>query len=280
MTQLLKSLLMACVIGLGATGVGATDEDDREGGIIGTGILGTITALGSIYVNGQHIKFAPDLGVDDGLGVALARDLRPGHTVAVVASPDGEDWQAQHIRMVYPLVGPAQVALDGTLRVMGSQVVTDQTVATGEWIAVSGLWQGNRVLASQVTALPTEHHTARITGTYLARNAQGDILIGGSQLQSLDLQHTQPGMALRVFGDPTPQGIQANQVEAGLFDGQVGMMQVQGYYSPPQPDGLYTVLGSGLLAYTDQPSMISDALSVIRCGAQGQLSDGVEGLCP
>jgi hypothetical protein len=279
MTQLLKSLLMACVIGLGASGVGATDEDEREGGIIGTGILGTITALGSIYVNGQHIEFAPDQTVEDGLNITLARDLRPGHTVAVVASPDGEDWQAHHVRMVYPLVGPAQIAQDGTLWVMGSQVVTDQTVAEGAWIAVSGLWQGDRVLASQITTLPKNHQSARITGTYLARDAQGDILIGGSRLQSLDLQHAQPGMALRVFGDPTPQGIQAYQVEASLFDGQVGVMQVQGYYSPPQPDGLYTVLGSGLLAYTDQPSMISETFSVIRCGAQGKLSGSVEGLC-
>jgi hypothetical protein len=275
------SLVAAVVFGVSAQWAAAQD-DDVEGGILGTGIVGTITALGSIHVNGQHIGFAPDLAIADGVAPLSATQLRTGQTVAVIAEPQGQDWQARHIRMVYPLVGPVDVAPDGGLTVMGTQVLSDQTFEAGEWIAVSGLWQGEQVVASDIERLGDYSGPARITGTYLTRDALGQFEIGGTTLVDLPLQHIAPGAALTAFGTPTEDGLIATRVETGLFQTQVGVIQVEGYYSPPQPDGMYTVLGSGLLAYTDQPGMIDPQVPVVRCGVDAQLvsaEDAPSALC-
>lgn len=271
MKTALKTLLIGLAIGVIAIATQAQEDSDVEGGILGTGIVGTITALGSIIVNEQHIDFAPDLEVSDGIGAQLAATLRPGQTVAVIAEQDGRGWKARHIRMVYPVVGPATVDSNGQVAVMGTKVITDAKVQDGDWVAVSGLWQESHVVASDIEILSDYDGPARITGTYLQSNAGHEFEIGGTTLSDLPLQHAVSGDALRIYGTPVANGLRATRVEKGLFHAQVGVVQVQGYYSAPQPDGLYTVLGSGLLAYTDQPGMISTLSPVIRCGRSGVL---------
>lgn len=91
-------------------------------------------------------------------------------------------------------------------------------------------------------------------------------MIGASVVSGPEPQHLLPGDLVRVVGQPTHDGIRAERLEAGLFAGAVGVVQVQGYYSEPQSSGLYKVLGSGLIAYSDQPEMIDPNTLVIRCG--------------
>lgn len=96
-------------------------------------------------------------------------------------------------------------------------------------------------------------------------------MIGASVVSGLEPQHLSPGHLVRVVGQPTRDGIRAERLEAGPFAGAVGVVQVQGYYSEPQPDGLYTVPGSGWIAYSDQPEIIDPNTLVIRCGGGGGL---------
>ena len=131
-------------------------EEDREGGIIGTGIVGEITALGSIYVNDQHIEIDAQMPVVGAVPDARAGDLQPGETVAVIATPEGEDWRARHIRQILPLVGPVAEVGDGALTVMGVYVAHETLTAPpqpGDWAAISGQWRMDGLYASKIQVL-------------------------------------------------------------------------------------------------------------------------------
>ncbi|MCB2136571.1 MAG: hypothetical protein KDE08_11615 [Rhodobacteraceae bacterium] len=54
-----------------------------------------------------------------------------------------------------------------------------------------------------------------------------------------------------------------------MFDAGVGVVQAEGYLSPPRAAGMYTLLGSGLIAYTDRPEMIDATERSLRCGYGG-----------
>jgi len=254
----------------------AQESEEREGGIIGTGIVGVITHLGSLYVNDQHIRTDDTMPVDGAVPPKLAGELKPGHTVAIVAMRDDDGWYARHIRQVSPVVGPVTAMESGKLTVLGTQIHAPDLpheLDVGDWVAISGLWQGDRLVASRVDRLVGTDHQARLSGTYLASGPTGVLTIGGSRVTGINPQRLRVGDLVRVFWQPTDDGIDAVRLGTGLFDENVGVIQVQGYYSEPQPDGLYTVLGSGLVAYTGQPEMIDRETRVIRCGGMGQLRD-------
>ena len=255
----------------------AEGSEEREGGIIGTGIAGTITHLGSIHVNGLRIQIDDQASVAGSVPAIAAGSLQPGHTVAITAERRGEGWHARQIRQVLPVAGPVSNVKSGTLTVLGTRIeVPDQKpdVQVGDWVAISGLWQGERLLASRVERLNGMDHQARLSGTYLGPDPNGDIVIGGSKITGIRPMHLEPGDVIRVFGMPRSDGIETKRIETGLFDGPVGIVQVQGYLSVPKPSGLYTVLGSGLVSYTDRPEMIDPNSQVIQCGQAGQLGVG------
>ncbi|MEZ5766755.1 MAG: hypothetical protein R3D80_03160 [Paracoccaceae bacterium] len=52
------------------------------------------------------------------------------------------------------------------------------------------------------------------------------------------------------------------------------LVQAEGYVSPPRADGLYTVLGSGLLSYTDRPDEMDTALRMRTCGTEAPMVTG------
>ncbi|WP_166418846.1 DUF5666 domain-containing protein [Cochlodiniinecator piscidefendens] len=251
----------------------AQDEDDREGGIIGTGIVGTITELGSIYVNEQHIFIDDALEVTGALGHLTAADLHPGHVVAVTVHPDGADWRAQSIRQLLTLVGPVEAVDDTGFTVLGTEVALGALIPPphlGDWVAISGLWQNQIVIASRIDPVHPSYRQARISGTYFGPNEEGRNAIGGTAILGLETRHLQPGDLVRAFGQPTATGIEATRIEHRLFEDAIEVVQIEGYLSPPQPSGLYTVLGSGLVAYTDRPEMVDSVNRVILCGENGQ----------
>lgn len=253
----------------------AGDDEEREGGIIGTGIVGTITHLGSVHVNGLHIRIDDALPVAGAVPPIAAGALRPGHTVAIIATHDGEGWTAQSIRQVLPLVGEVTASDAGELTVLGTRIETtglSQDVDVGDWIAVSGLWQQSKVIASRIDVLADADHLAQVSGSYLGADPSGNVLVGGTVITGINPQHLQPGDLVRVTGRPEPGGVAATHLETGLFHDTVGVVQVQGYFSEPLSSGLYTVLGSGLVAYTSQPAMIDTGFSVVQCGQEGILN--------
>lgn len=253
-------------------------EEEREGGILGTGILGTVTRLGSIVVNEQRIVFPPDFSVMNETGPMTASQLVPGDTVAVVARLAGADWDAQSIRRILPVVGPISEITEAengqVLTIMGTTVHVARSISTpvkaGDWVAVSGLWQDEDVVATRVEVTPPRQ-SAVIVGSRFSVGGSNVPQIGNTLIAGIIPQHVKDGDVIRVVGVPEAGSIRATTLEAGLFDGKVGLVQAEGYLSPPTSTGLYTLLGSGMVAFTDQPDMIDETNKVLLCGYDGKL---------
>ena len=110
MSWVLRTLLILSISILSVIGSARAQDEEREGGIVGTGIkpaglLGVITGLGSILINGQRVVFDDTLQVQSPLGARTAKSLVPGETVVVEANPFGEGlntWRALRIQHYVP----------------------------------------------------------------------------------------------------------------------------------------------------------------------------------
>ncbi|MAF67494.1 MAG: hypothetical protein CMJ84_17785 [Planctomycetes bacterium] len=70
------------------SGIGGTGRGDDESGIGGTGIFGTVTAFGSICVNGLRVQYDEDVEVAVNGARASTADLAVGQVVYAVAHGD------------------------------------------------------------------------------------------------------------------------------------------------------------------------------------------------
>lgn len=232
-------------------------HEEREGGIVGTGIVGMITGLGSIRVNGQRIVFPDDLMTASELGDRPAGDLLPGETVAVEAVLAGNEWAALHIRHYLPIIGPVSLAVDGSPTVLGSAIETGPdtelvgfdggTFEAGQWVAVNGLWRGGTVVATRVDRIG-HRPEAVVVGTYRPDPDGGGFLVGGTRVLGLDIQHAEPGDLLTVRGIEVQGNLRASSIVRGLFVGRIETLLMEGYLSQPDPSGVYTIYGSGVSA--------------------------------
>jgi hypothetical protein len=261
--RILAAAILAIWIACAA--LAETEDTEREGGILGTGIVGTITALGSIYVNGQHILFDPDTD---------AAKLLPGHTVAVIARLDGAQWHASHIRQILPLVGPLQISADGQRSIMGTPIILlDEDAAdipADTWVAVSGLWQSGQVIATRIDRASPDMR-ARIEGTVFDVIPGQPLHLGGTAIGGLLPSHLEDGDVIRAIGEADGNSLQVSQLETGVFASAPGVVLIEGYFSVPTASGLYTVLGSNIVSYTDNPAMIDPAARQFVCSRKGQM---------
>lgn len=266
-----RQVFVSAALLLSATlGQAETADDDREGGIIGTGIVGTITELGSIHVNGQRVVFASNMQVSSVLGPLAAGELTAGDTVAIVAHPEEQHWNAQNINRQFAIIGPVVTHNDDRLVVMGTHVETREVeglreISVGDWVAVSGLWQGDRIISSKVETI-APRSLAYIKGSYLPLGSSPTLLIGDTRITGISPEHVRPGDVIQVEGIPSNDGLAATRLWPDTFLTQTEIVSIEGYLSAPTPTGLYTMLGSGLVAFTDQPGMIDPLERTIRCG--------------
>lgn len=250
MRRFLCTSLFVMVFGFAAM------SEEKEGGITGTGVVGQITALGSIYVNDLHIHFADDMTLD---GVADSGALRPGMTVAAAVSQIDDRWTASTIRRISPLMGP----VTGAGEVMGVAVLGVDVPEDG-WVRVDGHWTENGVVGSLVE--PVQAGLARMTGPY--RDGQ----IGGIAITGIIPQHVVAGDIVHVEGTYGDGAFAATVLSKGLFVGEVpDLVLAEGFLSRPDPSGVYRLIGAGLTAYTDRPEMVNSDARVLRCAVNGAM---------
>ena len=181
--------------GVGGTGLepGSGTGLEPGSGVGGTGLqlYGTVTALGSICVNGLRVVYEPDVAVQVDGRTADAEALAVGQVVWVDAVQRDDATRARRIEVWHALVGRIDArAPDGaTLRLGGRSVEVlaetriagdrDHALAAGRSVAVSGLWRdGDHVVATRIDPAPeAEARVGPRLAELVARASPGDRLL-------------------------------------------------------------------------------------------------------
>jgi len=231
---------------------------EKEGGIIGTGVIGQITDLGSIFVNGLHIHFAADMALE---GISDIEELRPGMTVSATIAPRGPEWEAISLRRVPILIGP----VTGPNEVMGVSVSGFELPASG-WVIVDGFWSSRGAEATRVDA--TTGSVASVSGIFESAQIVGQVPFTGLKPDEVTL-----GQRVTLNGVFEAGVLQVGNVQENLFIGDApALVLAEGYLSAPDPSGLYRLIGANAIAYTDRPSMIDTEDRTVLCALAGQLT--------
>lgn len=250
------------------------DDKEREGGLSGTGIVGEITALGSIIVNEQYIALDGNLTVSSVLGPKSANMLVPGDIVAVAVALGETGWTATAITQKHALVGPVAESRDGGFTALGVRVKWSGSATPGTWVAVSGFWTQDGINATRVHEID-KRDTVSLHGSYRAPSSASEAKVGTVALDVAPLQHADEGDVIRVTGILEGDSIAVTDIHNGLFEHPVALVLAEGFLTRVAPSGHYTVAGSGLSAYTENPQSIMEAERIRVCGFEGRLGSPV-----
>ncbi|MEM8803871.1 MAG: hypothetical protein AAGF55_15200 [Pseudomonadota bacterium] len=228
--------------------------EEKEGGIIGTGVIGQITALDQFAVSGMQFDFAPDMEI---VGVRGLEDLRIGMTLVLGTGRNGADWQIHSLRHMPLLSGP--VTAPG--EIMGVPIVGDLPSAGS--FQIDGFWTDSGIVASRIVASPDR--TAQVSGTY---NGRG--MVGQVPVQSAELSAFSAGQTLTVRGIFQDGAIIANSVEEGAFDGPTpGLVLLEGAYQTTDATDLVSLQGIAFASSNAEESVGSEGL-VRHCAWNGR----------
>lgn len=180
--------------GIGGTGYDAGDES----GIGGTGIYGTITAFGSICVNGLRIHYDDETPVSVDGASASPGELAVGQVVAVEATGDGSELRASKVSVESALTGPI-TSLDyekNVLTVMGQRVIVPEAfgeerfpLEVGMRATVDGLRRGDGAVDANRIAKPSADQPDSVSGI-VRWVKRGVVEIGGIRVRVDDSRRT------------------------------------------------------------------------------------------
>lgn len=248
---------LACALAL--TGCTRADRflslDGRtepEGGIGGTGIVGVITALGSIEIGGLTVATPDTARVFDAFGGRPLRSLEPGQSLTVEASGPPDALVARRIQISQPLVGRVETVSDDgrSLTVMGTRVDLDDGVNSlaqpGLRVAVSGLWDGRRVVASRID-VPLIRGPEVIAGVVEAGRT-GPTMAGLRLLPTRGITVPPAGTYATLMGRSGDGVFIVDSLTEGRFTGaagSLGALVVEGYLEPIDRAPSYAISGLG-----------------------------------
>ncbi len=220
--------------GIGGTGIGIADR-----GIGGTGIVGTVTAFGSIWINGLRVELPTSAQVRIEGQSASVDDVRIGQVIAVTAAAGGPTGLSARVLDVrYAVAGPVERVAGGVAVVLGQKIETESALgrdalAPGAWVAVSGLrradgvivagridfWAANRgwLLRGRLEAVTDA--TIRVAGTVVSR--------AGLTKADLDAVLASDARNLRIAGRVVGQATSVNADPINPFGAGVGALSIE-----------------------------------------------------
>ncbi|MEM6946348.1 MAG: DUF5666 domain-containing protein [Pseudomonadota bacterium] len=242
--------LSGCVSGTEFAGGGRRPRPPRTGGIGGTGIVGTLTELGSIVVNGLRIELDDRTAISDAFGPLAADSLTPGLSLTVEAEREVEDGPliARRVQVTRPVIGTV-TGSGNDLRVAGVPVRLLPGVAQpapGSRVAVSGLWNGTTVVASRLD--PAGSGPDILAGD-VGLASGGIPLVGGRPILGPAARFVPMPVAFAtLIGRATPEGFAADQISLGRFAGSITALEalsVEGYLEPAPTAPGFAISGLG-----------------------------------
>jgi hypothetical protein len=302
-------LVLLCILIVSCGGGGVADLASTGGGTGGTGVSsGSVTAIGSVYVNGvrydtRNAEIFYE-GQSVGLGdPAVLANLAVGMVVRVEGDiEDRENGSADRVYFNDDLRGPVEsiVEIDAVtyqLVVLGKTVVINELTnlmdvtidpgLIGDWIQVSGFeYAEGRIQATFVTEI-IGALSANLKGVITAIDPantlitinglniiyQGAVLIGIDQLAT--------GLLVEVTGDlMDPVTINADTIEIVDFLGNddIDSIELGGIISEKLSNSEFLLNGVRIVVDAQTIYTGGDADDVaegVRVEAEGQLSNGI-----
>lgn len=238
--------------GSGDSGVGGTGAVARRSGsgIGGTGIVGTITAFGSIFVNGVEIHYGPHTLLQvDGHQAPLSR-LAVGQVVAVDTTKTGNAVHAGSIRVLHAVAGPiTRIDASGDrFQVLGQTVTLARNtpiialasssqagtpLRVHDYVEVSGLRRSDGVIVASLVRRTPARAQVSVSGPVTAAGPFG-LRVYGLTVPSGDL-------AGRAIADGTPVRVTGTWAQGRLksphvaiepsipFGGRLAHLDLEGY---------------------------------------------------
>ena len=231
-------------------GIGGTGISNNDYGIGGTGIVGTISAFGSIVVNGLHIEYSKLQPLESFLGNKTAASLAIGNVVAIEA--DLVEGQLVARRII------EQIALSGTVEsvdlthskiiVAGELVVVlpnnngtslmIEDINIGSQVAISGLRDTGALYASQVS--PVLNSMVAFASGTITNIDEGRMTVDNNRTfnikgNALDDYKVGDFVSIRIDGN-SYQKIQSKtsveRIYGQMFDGRVTRTAIEGFFAP------------------------------------------------
>lgn len=215
-----------------------SSKRDVEGGIGGTGIVGVLTDFGSLIVGGNYVKTDGTTAFSDPFGSLSESDLAIGDSLTVEAAGPPGQLVARRVHVTYPLVGTVtEVSSDGRKLVVNSVDVligaAQRKVRVGQRLAISGLWDGNQVRASRLTAARSNQDlVSGDVSNGAGRVAIGPMPLGGSGFRGL--ANKSFATAIGQF-DQSSGAMNVQDIQEGRFVGAAGALEslsIEGYLDP------------------------------------------------
>ncbi len=224
------------------------NRDPFEGGIGGTGIVGTLTDFGSLMVNGLRVEMSDSTRVVTGLGPVSESALAPGQSLTIAATRTRDRLVARHVRIDWPLIGVLE-ASGNRLSVNGVTVTPEpgatRTAGVGQRVAVSGLWTTNGVIASRIDPAPFE--TDLVAGD-VTRDGPA-LRVGGVPIfAGAGQSFPSSGSYLVATGRFGSSGLVTERAATGRFvtgAGSFTQLAVEGYLEPTASAPGYRIAGLG-----------------------------------
>jgi hypothetical protein len=215
------------------------DRDPFEGGIGGTGIVGTLYGFGSLRINGLRVTLDGRTRYRSAFGNMALDALAPGQVMTVSAQRTAEGIVARDVSVEYTLVGMLAHA-HGRPSVNGVPLLGSAGAlghgAPGTRVAVSGTWTTGGVRPSRID--PAGATQDVISGT-VVETTSGALGIGGVPVSGAQLPGA--GSYAVALGRAETGGFVADRVHSGRFTRMrdLQLLSVDGYLEPsPVAPGL------------------------------------------
>jgi len=258
----MKKLVLALLLFVFALPIWAAD---KEGGIVGTGIVGQVTGLSEFEVGGM--QFETDAGIEL-IGLNSFADLKMGMTLAVRAERRGNEWQATQIRRILLLAGP----VTGPSEVMGIPIVGD--VPSSGRVAIDGFWSQAGIVATRIEQTTAE--ADEITGPADQIKRVGQLFSpDGSALELAGVD------VVTLKGRYSDRRFSVQEQVTGLFAGiPPNLLMAQGFLSPSDSNDEYELLGTGSRSADPSLDRSDPQKKSTYCSFNGRLDFVLEDVAP
>ncbi|MSO65055.1 MAG: hypothetical protein EXQ85_04530 [Alphaproteobacteria bacterium] len=222
------------------------------------GILGTITEIDNVTINGFTIAFdRPVIRIEE--APASAGDLRVGHVVAVEARSVAGQLSAVRAAVQFEVSGPVTaIERDGRLlRVLGQTVYVDPDrvarqgggavaadLRVGHWLDVSGLRDADGVIvASRLDRRPADGAVS--TRGSIDENDGTRLRMGSLVLiapSTVPVAGNRPIRAVGSLRDDGTMAVVALEAEPPIpFGGRIATISIEGFVRGPLAAGGFTI---------------------------------------